>query len=247
MPEGSATWRDCRRPACGSWRCSAPSTASAARPSRAPRSPRPSIRPPAFQSTVFTAGVPPPPTRCSTASRSCWSICQDAGARYYTYLFTTIEVMRAAARRGIPVVVLDRPDPIGGAVQGNVLDTAFRTPVGHARRADALRHDAGRAGPAGPGRPGAHDRARRRAGGRLAARDAARRDGPAVRPAEPEPPVAREPLPLSRALPVRGHEPLRRPGLATRRSSRSGRRGSTPRRCSRGCGRRRCPACDSRA
>jgi uncharacterized protein YbbC (DUF1343 family) len=42
----------------------------------------------------------------------------DAGARYYTYLFTTVEVMRAAARRGVRVVVLDRPDPIGGAVQG---------------------------------------------------------------------------------------------------------------------------------
>ncbi len=52
------------------------------------------------------------------------------GARYYTYLFTTVEVMRSAARRGIRVVVLDRPDPIGGLVQGNVLDTAFRTPVG---------------------------------------------------------------------------------------------------------------------
>ena len=55
---------------------------------------------------------------------------QDAGARYYTYLFTTVEVMRAAAGRGIPVVVLDRPDPIGGVVQGNVLDPAYRTPVG---------------------------------------------------------------------------------------------------------------------
>jgi uncharacterized protein YbbC (DUF1343 family) len=55
---------------------------------------------------------------------------QDAGARYYTYLFTTIEVMRSAARRHVRVVVLDRPDPIGGLVQGNVLDTAFRTPVG---------------------------------------------------------------------------------------------------------------------
>jgi uncharacterized protein YbbC (DUF1343 family) len=55
---------------------------------------------------------------------------QDAGARYYTYLFTTIEVMRAAAGRDIAVVVLDRPDPIGGAVQGNVLDPAYRTPVG---------------------------------------------------------------------------------------------------------------------
>jgi len=55
---------------------------------------------------------------------------QDAGARYYTYLFTTTEVMRSAARRRIPVVVLDRPNPIGGAVQGNVLDTSFASPVG---------------------------------------------------------------------------------------------------------------------
>jgi uncharacterized protein YbbC (DUF1343 family) len=55
---------------------------------------------------------------------------QDAGARYYTYLWTTVEVMRAAARAGVPVIVLDRPNPIGGAVQGNVLDTAYRSPVG---------------------------------------------------------------------------------------------------------------------
>lgn len=55
---------------------------------------------------------------------------QDAGARYYTYLFTTVEVMRAAARHGIRVIVLDRPDPIGGAVQGNVLDSAYASPVG---------------------------------------------------------------------------------------------------------------------
>ena len=56
---------------------------------------------------------------------------QDAGARYYTYLFTTVEVMKAAARRNIMVVVLDRPDPIGGAVQGNVLDLAYASPVGY--------------------------------------------------------------------------------------------------------------------
>jgi len=55
---------------------------------------------------------------------------QDAGARYYTYLFTTVEVMRSAARRGIRVVVLDRPDPIGAPVQGNLLDTAYATAVG---------------------------------------------------------------------------------------------------------------------
>jgi uncharacterized protein YbbC (DUF1343 family) len=55
---------------------------------------------------------------------------QDAGARYYTYLATTAGVLRAAARRGVPVVILDRPNPIGGAVEGNVLDTAFASSVG---------------------------------------------------------------------------------------------------------------------
>ena len=54
----------------------------------------------------------------------------DVGARYYTYISTTVEVMRAAGRAGIPVVVLDRPNPIGGRSQGNVLDSAFRSFVG---------------------------------------------------------------------------------------------------------------------
>jgi uncharacterized protein YbbC (DUF1343 family) len=54
----------------------------------------------------------------------------DVGARYYTYISTTVEVMRAAGRAGLPVIVLDRPNPIGGAMQGNVLDPAFRSFVG---------------------------------------------------------------------------------------------------------------------
>ncbi|HEY7612710.1 MAG TPA: DUF1343 domain-containing protein [Gemmatimonadales bacterium] len=58
---------------------------------------------------------------------------QDAGARYYTYITTTVDVMKAAAGVGIPVVVLDRPDPIGGAVQGNVLEEAHVSPVGRLR------------------------------------------------------------------------------------------------------------------
>jgi uncharacterized protein YbbC (DUF1343 family) len=63
---------------------------------------------------------------------------QDAGARYYTYLATTVEVMRAAGSAGIPVVVLDRPDPIGGLVQGNVLRPEYLTNVG--RLEVAMRH-----------------------------------------------------------------------------------------------------------
>ena len=55
---------------------------------------------------------------------------QDSGARYYTYLATTVDVIRSAAAHGIPVVVLDRPDPIGGLVQGNVLDPNYSSAVG---------------------------------------------------------------------------------------------------------------------
>jgi uncharacterized protein YbbC (DUF1343 family) len=48
---------------------------------------------------------------------------QDIGARYYTYPATAASLMRDAARAGKRVIVLDRPDPIGGRgrdVQGNV-------------------------------------------------------------------------------------------------------------------------------
>lgn len=56
---------------------------------------------------------------------------QDVGTRYYTYIYTMLLGMEAAAERGIPFLVLDRPNPIGGAlVQGNVLDPAFSSFVG---------------------------------------------------------------------------------------------------------------------
>lgn len=46
---------------------------------------------------------------------------QDIGARFYTYPATATTLMEEAAARGKRVVVLDRPDPVGGeAVQGNV-------------------------------------------------------------------------------------------------------------------------------
>jgi uncharacterized protein YbbC (DUF1343 family) len=46
---------------------------------------------------------------------------QDIGARYYTYIATAAQLMRDAARARRGVLVLDRPNPIGGQeVQGNV-------------------------------------------------------------------------------------------------------------------------------
>ncbi|MFB3923337.1 MAG: exo-beta-N-acetylmuramidase NamZ domain-containing protein [Terriglobia bacterium] len=48
---------------------------------------------------------------------------QDAGARFYTYITTLGYAMEAAAKEGIPIYVLDRPDPINGlAVEGPILD-----------------------------------------------------------------------------------------------------------------------------
>ena len=56
---------------------------------------------------------------------------QDVGARYYTFIWTTALVMRAAAAAGVEVVVLDRPNPLGGTrVEGNVADPAYASFVG---------------------------------------------------------------------------------------------------------------------
>lgn len=56
---------------------------------------------------------------------------QDVGARPYTYVYTMALAMQAAREKGIPFVVLDRPDPIGGTiVEGNLLDTAYASFVG---------------------------------------------------------------------------------------------------------------------
>ncbi|MEO8448916.1 MAG: DUF1343 domain-containing protein [Gemmatimonadota bacterium] len=54
----------------------------------------------------------------------------DVGSRYYTYLATTVEVMRAAGRVRKQVLILDRPDPIGDLVQGSMMDPAYRSSIG---------------------------------------------------------------------------------------------------------------------
>jgi uncharacterized protein YbbC (DUF1343 family) len=56
---------------------------------------------------------------------------QDVGTRFYTFIYTLSYVMEAAREAGIPVVVLDRPNPIGGlTVEGPVLDPAASSFVG---------------------------------------------------------------------------------------------------------------------
>jgi len=55
---------------------------------------------------------------------------QDVGVRFYTYLSTLHYVMEAVAEEGIPLIVLDRPNPNGHYVDGPILKDAYRSFVG---------------------------------------------------------------------------------------------------------------------
>ncbi len=55
---------------------------------------------------------------------------QDVGARFYTYISTLHYVMQACAKHGVPVMVLDRPNPNGHYVDGPVLDREHQSFVG---------------------------------------------------------------------------------------------------------------------
>lgn len=56
---------------------------------------------------------------------------QDIGSRYYTYVWTLLHMMQVAAPLGVEVVVLDRPNPIGGVdVEGGAIRPDFRSFVG---------------------------------------------------------------------------------------------------------------------
>lgn len=56
---------------------------------------------------------------------------QDIGARIYTFVYTMANCLRAGRRHGVPVIVCDRPNPIGGdAVEGPMLEAGFESFVG---------------------------------------------------------------------------------------------------------------------
>ncbi|GAA3512705.1 exo-beta-N-acetylmuramidase NamZ family protein [Actinocatenispora rupis] len=87
---------------------------------------------------------------------------QDIGTRFYTYIWTMFDVMVSAARTGKRFVVLDRPNPVGGAVcEGPGLSAEFASfvgrvsvPVRHGLTVGELaRHLNASAVPAAAGRP----------------------------------------------------------------------------------------------
>jgi uncharacterized protein YbbC (DUF1343 family) len=55
---------------------------------------------------------------------------QDVGCRFYTYAWTLVMLMRSAAAAGVAVIVTDRPNPLGGAIEGPGVDEGRRTLVG---------------------------------------------------------------------------------------------------------------------
>lgn len=56
---------------------------------------------------------------------------QDVGAKYYTFIWTMALCMEACAEKGIEVLVLDRPNPVGGMqTEGPAINEDFRSFVG---------------------------------------------------------------------------------------------------------------------
>jgi uncharacterized protein YbbC (DUF1343 family) len=58
---------------------------------------------------------------------------QDVGSRYYTYVWTAVLAVRACARAGVRVLVLDRPNPLGGdlgSLEGRTQLPRYRSFVG---------------------------------------------------------------------------------------------------------------------
>ena len=52
---------------------------------------------------------------------------QDIGIRYYTYLSTLTNILEAASKYGIPVLILDRINPLGREVEGSILEEKFKS------------------------------------------------------------------------------------------------------------------------
>lgn len=57
---------------------------------------------------------------------------QDLGVRFYTYLYSLANCMKAAKELGVEIMVLDRPNPINGiTIEGNIVEPQFHSFVGN--------------------------------------------------------------------------------------------------------------------
>ena len=86
----------------------------------------------AFPSTASTERPSAPTTEMLEGIDLMIVDLQDVGARFYTFLYTMANVMAACGASGVPVWVLDRPNPISGLnPEGPVLEPEFASFVGH--------------------------------------------------------------------------------------------------------------------
>jgi uncharacterized protein YbbC (DUF1343 family)/CubicO group peptidase (beta-lactamase class C family) len=77
--------------------------------------------------SLYGPGRRPSPEQLSGIDTLVFDI-QDVGVRYYTYLTTLVYALEEGGRRGIQVVVLDRPNPITGSiVEGPLMDPDMRS------------------------------------------------------------------------------------------------------------------------
>ena len=77
--------------------------------------------------SLYGPGRRPSPEQLSGIDTLVFDI-QDVGVRYYTYLTTLVYALEEGGRRGIQVVVLDRPNPItGNVVEGPLMDPDMRS------------------------------------------------------------------------------------------------------------------------
>ncbi len=57
---------------------------------------------------------------------------QDVGLRFYTYISTVAKVLESAGKYKIPVVILDRPNPLNGEItEGPIIDDSLKSFVGY--------------------------------------------------------------------------------------------------------------------
>jgi uncharacterized protein YbbC (DUF1343 family) len=79
--------------------------------------------------SLYTAGTIAPPDSLLEDVDALVFDLQDIGTRTWTYVGAMVYAMRTSARRHLPLIVLDRPNPIDGVhVDGPMLDTAWANP-----------------------------------------------------------------------------------------------------------------------
>ena len=128
---------------------------------------------------------------------------QDVGTRVYTFVWTLTYCLEACAEAGIPVIILDRPNPLGGRIaEGPLLDLRFASFVG--RHTIPMRHAAHSRGTrqVDECRDAAGGRVDRCADARMESRHAVSRHGPHLGPSFPQHAAFRDGTGVPRTSPL---------------------------------------------